>query len=141
MKTITSIHTQESYSVIYFQDGDYRANTTIPNSALTAEQATTRQAAMNWFMEQVRPGETIVGPIILDIHRNKIMVDAGDPEATPPVPPTYRNQVVGVVTVQNQIGQRLVWSSSEDMPADLRDSFLALLAEIEDQLNQPQPES
>jgi hypothetical protein len=138
MKTIKSIHAteSESESVIYYQDGEYRANLAIPISDLSTEQNAVRQAALDWFVGGLAQGETLVGNIILDIRRNAILVDAGDNEADPPVPPTYRHEVIGVATVQSALGQRTISRSSENMPANLRDSFLALLAEIETTINE-----
>jgi hypothetical protein len=138
MKTITSIHAAESESVIYYKDGEYRANVTIPISDLSTEQNAIRQAALDWLVGQLAQGETLVGNIILDIRRNAILVDAGDNEADPPVPPTYRHEVIGVATVQSALGQRTISRSSETMPTELREGFLALLAGIEERINQPQ---
>jgi hypothetical protein len=136
MKTITSIHAAESESVVYYKDGEYRANLAIPTSDLSTEQNAIRQAALDWFVGGLAQGETLVGNIILDIRRNAILVDAGDVEADPPVPPTYRHEVIGVATVQSALGQRTISRSSENMPAELRDSFLTLLAGIEAKINE-----
>jgi hypothetical protein len=138
MKTIKSIHVAESESVIYYQDGEYRANLAIPISDLSIEQNAIRQAALDWFVGQLAQGETLAGNIILDIRRNAILVDAGDNEADPPVLPTYRHEVIGVATVQSPLGQRTISRSSETMPTELREGFLALLAGIEERINQPQ---
>jgi hypothetical protein len=135
MKRITSIHAKESESVLYFQDGEYRANTTISNSALTAEQAATRQAAMSWFVGELAQGETLAGNIILDIRRNAVPLNSGDTDADPPVPPTYRHEIIGVATVRGASGRRVISRSSENMPTELREGFLALVEGIEAQLN------
>jgi hypothetical protein len=138
MKTIKSVHAAESESVIYYQDGEYRANLAIPTSDLSTEQNAIRQAALDWFVGGLAQGETLVGNIILDINRNAILVDAGDNEADPPVPSTYRHEVIGVASVQSALGQRTISRSSETMPTELREGFLALLAGIEERINQPQ---
>jgi hypothetical protein len=136
MKAITSVHATESESVIYYQDGEYRANLAIPISDLSTEQNAVRQAALDWFVGQLAQGETLVGNIILDIRRNAILADAGDAEADPPVPPTYWHEVIGVATVQSALGQRTISRSSETMPTELREGFLALLAGIETKINE-----
>jgi hypothetical protein len=136
MKTIKSVHATESESVIYYQDGEYRANLAISISDLSIEQNAVRQAALDWFVGQLAQGETLAGNIILDINRNAILADAGDAEADPPVPPTYRHEVIGVASVQKDISQRTVSRSSENMPAELREGFLALLTGIEAKINE-----
>jgi hypothetical protein len=136
MKAITSVHATESESVIYYKDGEYRANHAIPISDLSTEQNAIRQAALDWFVGGLAQGETLLGNIILDINRNAILVDAGDNEADPPVPPTYRHEVIGVASVQKDISQRTVSRSSENMPVELREGFLALLTGIEAKINE-----
>jgi hypothetical protein len=147
MKAILSIHVKESKSVIYYKDGEYRTSVILPISDLSIEQAAIRQAAMDWFTAQINPGENLISAIILDINRNAILADPGNngdpdnPEGNPPVPPTYRHEVIGVVTVRSTSGRRVISRSSENMPTELRNSFLALLAGIEAKINQPQLES
>jgi hypothetical protein len=136
MKTITSIHAAESESVIYYKDGEYRANLAIPTSDLSTEQNAIRQAALDWFVGGLTQGETLTGNIILDIRRNAILTDAGDNEADPPVPPTYRHEVIGVASVQKDLAQRTISRSSETMPTELREGFLALLQGIEAKINE-----
>jgi hypothetical protein len=136
MKTIKSIHAAESESVVYYKDGEYRANVTIPTSDLSIEQNAIRQAALDWFVGQLAQGETLTGNIILDINRNAILADAGDNKADPPVPPTYRHEIISVASVQKDLAQRTVSRSSENMPAELREGFLALLTGIEAKINE-----
>jgi hypothetical protein len=136
MKRITSIHAAESESVVYYKDGEYRANLAIPTSDLSTEQNAVRQAVLDWFVGGLAQGETLLGNVILDINRNAILVDAGDVEADPPVPPTHRHEVIGVASVQKDLAQRTVSRSSEAMPTELREGFLALLAGIETKINE-----
>jgi hypothetical protein len=135
MKRITSIHAQESGVVIYYQDGEYRANVTIPAAAHSIEHAALRQAALDWYVATALPGEQLIGAIVLDIWRHAITVDPGDPEADPPIPATTRHVLIGTAPVSSPSGQRQLTRSSEDMPPELRDGFLALIAAREAALN------
>jgi hypothetical protein len=136
MKTISSIHATADATVVYYTDGAYRANVTIPADAHSIEHAALRQAALDWYVGTALPGEQLIGAIVLDIWRNAITVDPGDPEAEPPIPATTRHALIGTAPVSSPSGQRQLTRSSEDMPPELRDGFLELLAGVEAQINE-----
>lgn len=132
MKTLTTLHANALLTIAYYREGEYSGNVTLPASAHAPEHAALRQAALDWYVGQAAPGETVVGDVVIGIYRDAAIATPGDPEAEPPVEPTYRHVLIGSAPVRNAAGQaRQLSRSSEDMPPELRDGFLTLVSAVE----------
>jgi hypothetical protein len=130
---LRTIYASSDHAHLHGLRGDYSASHDLPIASFPPEAQAVWSAALAWLAaHKLRPGEVLAGEIVLDWRRDGISIPP--PPETPEAAPTSRHLLTASVPVASADGRREIPSTSEEMPPELRDGLLGLIAAKEDSL-------